>query len=165
MTQSSLTEEEGTAYHEAGHAIMGAVRDTYPTHVTVVREGNVAGKTDFADDWPAEFDKRSNDSPEKRQRVETLILIKLAAAIAHDIRVPGRVRDEGDDCDEKAARNFIADYAGWADACQDSYFLRLQQIACETIREHWKWVEAVAAALMERKTILPGDIRTLRPTI
>lgn len=164
MTQSSSTEEEGTAYHEAGHAIMAAIRGKYPTHATIVREANIAGKIDVADDWPAEFDRRSNNSSEKQEHVETLILIKLAASIAHDIRFPNRVHDEGDDCDEQAARNFIIDYAGWAETCRDSYFLQLQQIAYEIIQEHWKWVEAVAAALMEQKTISADEIRTLCPT-
>jgi hypothetical protein len=42
-----MTDEEATAYHEAGHAVVGALRNRPPDWVTIIADGGAAGKTEF----------------------------------------------------------------------------------------------------------------------
>ena len=108
-----MTEDEATAYHEAGHAVMGARHDRPPTLVSIVRNGDTAGVNEFIDDMPQEF---ANHLSTRRKNVNTskpAFLIALAGMIAHDLRFPERVRDAGDAHDEARARAIIEEYAGW----------------------------------------------------
>lgn len=156
-------EEEATAYHEAGHAIVGAIRDRWPTLVTIVVHGRVAGKALFPEDWRPEFKGHFGNSSEKHFYIETRILIALAGTIAHDLRFPGRDHDAGDAYDERNARAVMEDNAGWADGCRDSYFEQLRDTARALLQTNWSWVEAVARALIESKTISGATVLRLRP--
>jgi hypothetical protein len=103
-------------------------------------------------------------SPEKRAYIETRILTRVAGTIAHDLRFPGRVHDAGDEYDERCAFAIIEENAGWADNRRDSYFQQLQETARDLLRKNWPWVEAVARALIERKTISEAEVMELRPS-
>ena len=82
MCQSHLADDEGTAYHEAGHAVMGAIRNRPPLAVSIVPNGRgVAGQTIFPNDCPLEFKNYLSASPGKRDYVETRILIEVAGTI------------------------------------------------------------------------------------
>src|ERR1700730_12322741 len=100
-------DDDATAYHEAGHAVMGALRDLLPLFVSIVPTGNgVVARTEFPDAPPA-FKNYLCASPEKQAYIETVVLIEVAAAIAHDFHTPGRVHDAGDAHDLQRARAFI----------------------------------------------------------
>jgi ATP-dependent Zn protease len=163
MTPHHAIEEEATAYHEAGHAVVGAIRGRPPDFVTIIPNGRVAGKNEFPKDWRPEFKKHFGDTPAKRAYIETRILIALAGTIAHDLRFPTRAHDAGDQFDEREARDFIEDQAGWADDCRDSYFGQLRERARGLVQMNWPWVEAVAGALLESKTISGETVGRLRP--
>lgn len=158
-----MTDEEATAQHEAGHAVMAAICDRLPTFVTIVPHGGVAGINEFPDDLVAEFKNHLYDSPEKRAYIETRILIALAGIVAHDLRFLARVRDAGDAHDERRARAIIEDNAGWADNCRDSYFQQLQETARGLLQTNWLWVEAVAHALIENRSLPGAKVIELRP--
>lgn len=163
MNPSHAADEEATAYHEAGHAVMGALRDRLPEFVTIVPDGGAAGRNEFPEDWRPEFKSHLFDLPEKRAYIETRILTALAGSIAHDLCSPARVSDAGDAHDEQYARALISDNAGWADSCRESYFHQLQETARRLLQTNWPWVEAVARALIETKTIAGAEIMKLRP--
>jgi ATP-dependent Zn protease len=158
------TNEEATAYHQAGHAIVGAIRGRSPESVTIVRQGGTAGQTQFFDDCRPEFNRYLGGSPEKRDYIETRILIALAGTIAHDLRFPAHVRDSGDEYDEERARALIVENAVWADSCRDSYFRQLQETVRGVLQTNWPWVEAVARALIDDKTISGEELSRLRPS-
>jgi hypothetical protein len=164
MIPSHSTDEEATAYHEAGHAVVGAVRGRASIFVTIVPDGGAAGKNEFSKDGPPEFKSHLGDSPEKRAYIETRILTKVAGTAAHDLRFPERAHDAGDEYDERCARAIIEDNAGWADRDRDSYFQQLQETARCLLQTNWPWVEAVARALIERKTISAAEVMELRPS-
>ena len=152
MIPGYSTDEEATAYHEAGHAVMGAIRNRLPQFVTIVPHGGIfVAKINFPKTVGPEFKSHLGDSPEKRTYIETRILIGLAGTIAHDVRFPARVHDIGDAHDEGCARAIIEENAGWADNCRDSYFQQLQKTARGLLRTNWLWVEAVAHALIENQ--------------
>ena len=164
MTPSHSTGEEATAYHEAGHAVLGAIRSRAPISVTIVPNGGAAGKNEFPDDCRPEFNRHLGNSPEKKKYIETRILIALAGTIAHDLRFPAHVRDAGDEQDEQRARAIIEENAVWADSCRDSYFRQLQETARGVLQTNWPWVEAVARALIDDKTISGEELSRLRPS-
>jgi hypothetical protein len=157
-------DEQDTAYHEAGHAVVGAVCGRPPISVTVIRDGDVAGKNEFPKDWRPEFQNHSGDFPEKRAYIETRILTEVAGTIALDLRFPERAHDAADAFDERCARAIMEENAGWADGNRDSYFQQLREIARGLLQTNWPWVEAVVLALIERKIILTAEIMELRPS-
>ena len=126
MISSNPTDEEATAYHEAGHAVVGAVRGRAPNFVTIIPGGGAAGKNEFPKVWRPEFRDHFGDSPEKRAYIETRILTELAGTMAHDLRFPERVHDASEAYDEQWARALIEENAGWADSDRDSYFQQIQ---------------------------------------
>src|SRR5664280_1568769 len=73
MFPSRSAEDEATAYHEAGHAVMAALRDLPPLSGSIVPAGNrVAGRTEFPDVPPA-FKNYLGTSAEKRAYIETRV--------------------------------------------------------------------------------------------
>jgi hypothetical protein len=124
--EGSIIDEEGTAYHEAGHAVVGAVRDRTPIFATIVPDaGGAAGKTEFPKDWRPEYKTHFGGSPEKRAYIETRILTSVAGTIEHDLRFAGRVHDAADAYDERISRELIEDNAN----DRDRYLERLQETA------------------------------------
>jgi ATP-dependent Zn protease len=164
MIPSHLTDEEATAYHEAGHAVVGAVRGRPPIFVTIIPDGRIAGKNEFPEDCRPEFKNHFGDSPEKRAYIETRILTEVAGTAAHDLHIPERAHDWSDAYDEQCASTLIDENAGWADSEPDSYFQQLQETARGLLQTNWPWVEAVARALIERKTISTAEVMELRPS-
>ena len=63
MIPSHSDDEEGTAFHEAGHAIVGAVRDRPPLWVTIIAADGASGKTEFPDDVLPEYKRVLSHSP------------------------------------------------------------------------------------------------------
>jgi ATP-dependent Zn protease len=164
MIPRQSTDEEDTAYHEAGHAVVGAAGGRAPIFVTIIPDGGAAGKNEFPKDGRPEFKSHFGDSPEKRAYIETRILIEVAGTIAHDLRFPERGHDAGDANDERCARALIEENAGWADNDRDSYLEQLKKTARGLLQANWPWVEAVARALIERKTISTEEVMKLRPS-
>lgn len=163
MTPRHSIEEEATAYHEAGHAVVGALRGRAPIFVTIIPDGGVSGKNEFPKDWRPEFKTHFGDTLEKRAYIETRILTAVAGTVAHDLRSPKRDHDAGDAFDELSARAIIEDNAGWVDECRDAYFQRLKETTRDLLQANWPWLEAVARALIESKTISGATILRLRP--
>ncbi len=163
MIPSHSDDEEATAYHEAGHAVVGAIHDRPPIFVTIIPNEGASGKNEFPDDCPPQFKNHFDESPEKRRYIETRILIRIAGTIAHDLRFPKRAHDAADAYDERCAREIVEENAGWADSDSDSYFLQLQKTARCLLQTNWPWVEVIARALIERKTIGSAEVIEMRP--
>jgi ATP-dependent Zn protease len=71
-------EEIDTAYHEAGHAVLGCVVGRYPLSVTIVRVGAVPGKNEYEAGVPDFARKYLNQSREKQLYAEQRVLTGLA---------------------------------------------------------------------------------------
>jgi hypothetical protein len=163
MFPSRSAEDEATAYHEAGHAVMAALRDLPPLSGSIVPAGNrVAGRTEFPDVPPA-FKNYLGTSAEKRAYIETRVLIEVAATIAHDMHTPGRVHDAGDAYDLQRARAFIEQNASWAENDREAYLQSLCNLARPMIATNWAWVQAVALALIEQRELTGVDVMRCRP--
>jgi hypothetical protein len=154
-------ERKATAYHEAGHAVIGAIYGRVPTAVDIIYDasGN-AGHTLFAADLPPEFKRYLNQSPEKQRYLEMRVLITLAGTAAHDILCPGRAHDEGDRRDEHDAFEMIDESRSWA---QDhSAYLEAMKIKVrKQLTEHWPKVVRIAETLLQQNSISGADLVAL----
>jgi hypothetical protein len=53
MSGEVANERLGTAYHEAGHVVMGCITNRIPMSAIIVADGPVRGKTEFEGVVPA----------------------------------------------------------------------------------------------------------------
>jgi len=155
------TLDEDTAYHEAGHSVMGCLYGRPPLSATIVRDGHAAGRTDFDSDVPSFARSYLNDSPRKRAYTEARVVGELAGIAAHDLFEPDRTRDQGDEHDLHWAKELISELVSWDD--HDRYLERALTNAKQQLKANWQWVEAVAKALLERKTLSQQEILDLNP--
>jgi hypothetical protein len=157
----SNDERRATAYHEAGHAVIGAIHGRQPTSIDIVHDaqGN-AGHTLFADDLPPEFKRYFNQSPEKRRYLEMRVLITLAGTAAHDILFPGREHDEGDRRDECQAAKMIEESASWH---QDhtAYLEAMKIKVRKQLKDRWPNVARVAEALLRQNYLSGAELAAL----
>src|SRR5258706_2958076 len=110
MSGQTEGSKEETAYHEAGHAVMGCVLQRYPLSVSIVADGKgVVGKTVFERDAPPGGFRYFDDSDEKKRYIRTLVLIEAAGTIAHVIKYPGRAHDQGDANDQHWAQQLVTE--------------------------------------------------------
>jgi ATP-dependent Zn protease len=159
-TETAPSDAE-TAYHEAGHAVIGCLYDRPPLSATIVRDGDAAGRTDFDLEIPIFARSYLNDSPQKRAYAEGRIAGELAGSAAHDRFKPGRTPDQGDGCDLYWAKRLISDLVSWEDN-KDQYLERARTKAAQLVKDNWQWIDAVAKALLEQKTLSRQEILDLR---
>ena len=139
-----------TAYHEAGHCVVGLVAGEEPTKASVVAGDNFEGWTWFDDDVESLL---VDDPP--REAGEWYIIRAFAGPMAEH-------RYAGDD----TAPGACYDYARAAEVLMrltaepDQLNAALVARTGAILTEHWQAVERVAAALARRLTIDGEEIRT-----
>jgi ATP-dependent Zn protease len=154
-------ERKATAYHEAGHTVMGYILGRPPLSVDIMRDANGnAGHTHFPEDVPECIRSRFDDSPQKRQYLELRVLTTLAGTAAHNILQPNRTPDSGDQMDENQAREIVRDHMSWSDD-HDVYIHQLKTMAQKILSENRGAVEAIAAALLERDRLTNDEITAI----
>jgi ATP-dependent Zn protease len=165
MTAHVEPERIATAYHEAGHAVMGCILGRFPESVTIVPNGKSAvGETRFETDVNVpEFVRHYFDSsPAKQHFVEQRLLTALAGSIANDLKEPGRDHDIGDKRDASRAKEIVIELVSWEDD-KDAYLRRARSKATDMLKAHWAWVETVAGALLQRGTLSRAELLELQP--
>ena len=132
-----------TAYHEAGHCVVGLLTGAEPKKASIVAGDNLEGATWFDDDAQALL---VEDPP--REASEWYIIRGLAGPLAEH-------RFTGDDatpgvCEAYApATELLARLATDTDRLSASLVARTEAI----LTEHWTAVEQVAATLAEHLTV------------
>jgi ATP-dependent Zn protease len=150
--------KEETAYHEAGHAVMGCVLGRNPLSVSIVGDGRGAvGKTEFEQDTPPGGFRHFDQSETKRKYIRTRVLIEVAGTIAHDIKFPGRAHDAGDAYDEYWANQLVTEGVHLEDD-RNAYLASAKQEAEDLLRKNWRLVEKVAVALLERRELCRAEL-------
>jgi ATP-dependent Zn protease len=157
----SANSDKDTAHHEAGHAVIGCLYDRPPSSVTIVRDGAAAGKAEFDPDIPDFARSYLNQSAQKRAYTEARVVGELSGSAAHDLFRPGRTPDQGDRHDLHWAKELISELVSWED--HDKYLEQARVKAKQLLRDNWEWVQAVARALLERKTLSRHEILDLNP--
>jgi hypothetical protein len=154
--------DEAIACHEAGHAIMAALCDRPICWVYIGQDNqdDSAGKVRFYNDCPPEYNARSNRSSGKRRNLLTM----AAGTVAHGILKPDRTLDCGDNNDREEIRDLIIQCAWWAqtDRHRELYLNLVYAKARAEIEQHWPWVQAVAAALIERRKLNGEEVLNLK---
>lgn len=138
-----------TAYHEAGHCVVGLVSGEVPTRSSIVAGDNYEGATWFEEDVAALL---VDDPP--REAGERYIIRALAGPLAEQ-------RHAGDGASFDVCEDYAAATALLQRLAADPGRLRGTLVArAEAILdEHWTAVERVAAALVEHLTIDEDTIR------
>jgi hypothetical protein len=143
MTNAESSNHEiETAYHEAGHAVVGCLLGRIPLFVTIVRDGPAAGKTEFDSGVPSFARGHFNQSAERRRYARQRILGELAGSIAHDLLKPGRKQDLADEVDLHFAAELTIELVSWQD--RDEYLEQAKSETRRLLQDNWNLVDAVA---------------------
>ena len=141
-----------TAYHEAGHCVVGLVTGDRPTKASIVAGDNYEGATWFEEDTGTSVGV--DDPP--REASEWYIIRSLAGALAEQ-RYTGGGADPSA-CDDYArASDLLARLSAEPERLHAALAARTEAI----LDEHWPAVERVAAALVEHLTIDEHTIRSV----
>lgn len=170
MTKQANTHEAErtdivTAYHEAGHAVIGMLTGRVPRSATIEPDGTgMMGMVEFdSNDGPLEARSHLSDTPAKRAYARSRVLGELAGSAAHDLLEPGRTRDAADQHDDHWSRELIKEMVNWED--HDRYFENAQQEVKSLLQSNWPAVEAMAQALLKYKTITRAQILGVIPPL
>lgn len=178
VNEMSAAEKEEVAFHEAGHAVAALAFDAESVGLISVRpsKSDARGVTQIfkSENYFGSYDRM-------HERVIALLAGKAAVELKY-----GRLDvGAGSDIDRASAivQRFITDYAasGFALFHPDNHFnvtselhddkivtersamlARCYEEAKEVLRKNWAFVERVAAALVERDTLVFEEIAELR---
>jgi hypothetical protein len=155
---------QATAYHEAGHVVMGILLEMPPLSASILPDGRGgAGKTEFSEEIPDGICIRTSlPTLEDRRYVEKRVMRRLAGTIAHDYKFTHRRHDEGDHRDYADAREFLEESRMiTSDEHCTAYVKMLRIKARDKLKPYWPCVEAVALALMERDRLSGDELREI----
>lgn len=155
---------QATAYHEAGHLLV-AWRENITIHsVSIIDNPKIgsAGRVYLRN--PLDGARRSKAVTKRsRRRLEGLVRYFLSGALAQKRFNPRSYRRWHDEDDRKQARKIIKRLAGADDDAARAALKHLEAQARDMLSEERSWlcVEAIAAALMERKELKAGEVRAI----
>jgi hypothetical protein len=169
--EEPMTGREVAAYHEAGHAVMAYLRNVSFERVTILQDGRyfcgIVG-CNYESSVPNDLDRTDAQSYADLSRIE----IGLAGPFAHGLFVGGFT--PGQEETETYVRAIDAHLRGSEDGAVQSALagevMHLNASVGEgivdrviwspylrtilfNVGDHWHFIEAVAAALMERDTL------------
>jgi ATP-dependent Zn protease len=162
ISERSGEERTATAYHEAGHVVMGCVLGRIPQFVTIIPDGaRAVGKAQYDGDIPPYARRYLDESQPKKRYTEMRVLTELAGSVALDFKEPGRTHDPSDTHDAHIAKQLVEELVSWGD--HTLYLAEARQKTATLLQQHWRKVEAVAQALLQRDTLSRDDILKLSP--
>jgi hypothetical protein len=138
-------EIEATAYHEAGHAIVGAGLGAIVKVATVKPRGKILGRVRFAacpDDHESE------------------LLCTLAGPFAQKRFAPRSAWRSGNRDFDNAKKLVVSRIHGKGTVAQ-KYLAYMEARAAQVVNVFWIDIEAVAKALLERETMTGREIRAV----
>ena len=154
---------KGTAYHEAGHAVMHVLEHIAFKHATIEPDeeagssGHVHGSAS-----PKSFQPEWDNSVRTRLRVESLVRVDLAGQVAEQTFRGRRSWKQGSQHDLRHTVDMLCYLSADSeilDACLHLLFLQTRNI----LRHPWNWakLEAVASALLKDKTLTAREVRRI----
>ena len=149
------------AYHEAGHAVMHVLEHIPFRHVTIVPDEESSGHV-HGNPQPKSFQPEWDNSTRMERRAEALVRIDFAGQVAEQILRGRKSWKQGSQCDLGNAVDMLCYLAGGGDTL-DAYLHLLLLETRNILQQPWNWamVEAVAAALLRRKTLSAREVRRL----
>jgi hypothetical protein len=153
-----------TAYHEAGHAVLGCTYGCFPISVSIIADDNgLLGKTEFPNDVPEAARRYLDTSPKTQRYVEQRAMRVLAGAVAHRHKFPRHRSDAGDRRDDREALELIERFKT-SNEHHKAYVNMLRITARDRLMQYWSCVEAVAIALLEREQLSGGELQEIVQT-
>jgi hypothetical protein len=86
MNQPADKVRTETAFHEAGHAVIGCLTGHVPLSVTIIADGPFVGRTEFDD--PPPFTQLKQVSDTNTRYIEARVLTELAGAPRSTFTIP-----------------------------------------------------------------------------
>jgi len=150
---------EATAYHEAGHAVMTAACNRKIYSATIIPRDDAHGSVEHENPLRGIKLKFNNGYP-ARLRAEDAVMICLAGGIAQLRAFPRLLRRWHTHTDYVRAVEIARSICGSPD--EATAFLKWLDLRMRSILDvRWFQVEAVAAALVERKRLTGAEIASL----
>jgi ATP-dependent Zn protease len=160
-TRSAL---EATAYHEAGHAVIGRVLGLKCGAVTIDPDDDSIGHAIVHDPWLTAQDWEDREHfRDPASAFRGTIMARMAGREA-ELEILGFQGDEGHyHDDELQIAWLLEDAEPWGDP--DRFKSRLRAKARGLVRRHRRSIERVARALLERGALAREAIDTLILTV
>lgn len=156
MAKEPTKRQWETAYHEAGHAVAAHLLEVRYKYVTIIPDEDSSGHL-----RPFALGKGIEYSLRARQRLEPRIMAALAGPIAA-ATYRGRQNHRAAASDDHQVTQLAMALTGSSGECE-AYIrwltIRIRDML--TTETAWWMVEALAAALIERKHIPFGDARQI----
>ena len=150
-----------TAYHEAGHVVAALMQGVAVRSVTIVPDKQKAyhGLTRH-EDLTRGVDLETDNSSRTRSRIEKMIVVRFAGAAAQRRYDRRSWRGFHSSSDYKIAARLAATVCS-SPAASKAFLKWLAVTADDLIGAHWPYVEKVAKALLEEKTLSRARIEFL----
>jgi len=155
--RAEVTELEGTAYHEAGHAVLKCAYGVALRHATIIRddESEVLGHVAYT--ISPSFHPDYDTSSRTRSRAEALIMSSMAGRIAEQ-RSTGIENLEGAEHDIHWEVGFASRMTGSSEEAE-LYLAWLEHRTRRGVEHRWWAIEAVAAELLKRRKLSAKQVR------
>jgi ATP-dependent Zn protease len=150
--------ETATAYHEAGHTVMHLLTDVLIDSVSIIPTDDDLGYTRWEHGAAAFFSLNRGNyrSRELQALAKAHALICMAGIVAEEIKFGSPYEDgAGHDLDS------FHDVAYYMTRDTGGYATQKKHQAKRMLRQHWGKVEAIAAALLERKILTAEEVNQI----
>jgi hypothetical protein len=150
--------DELTAYHEAGHAVAAVALRVGPVFASIVPDpahgtlGHVKHRP-----WPSGPPPDADLPDRVRRHAEPRIILALAGVVAEKRRHGRRHNWVGADADTRAAIDYMGDFV--SDRQLQPYINWMWARTEDFVDLRWPEIEAVALALLDRRTMRGREIR------
>ncbi|MGD0675836.1 MAG: hypothetical protein ABSC94_10485 [Polyangiaceae bacterium] len=157
VARGAFDEEELTAVHEAGHAVVAWRQRIKVRRVTIVPSGDALGEV-LHDRGPALFTASAQGGLSPRA-VENRVLVLLAGSESEK-KFRGRYDHAAARCDYDRAVELLTNHAGSQE--EVDAWMKLQRIRTSRIvSDMWGEIRAVAAALLRQKTVTGTQVAAI----
>lgn len=151
-----------TAFHEAGHVAVAVPQKFTIRRVTIERQPDCLGITQFASGLTQRIATALADgkyTPDLRDMAERYILVVLAGPIAQQ-RQTGQENPIGASGDLEITNQLLLSMAG---DCQEAtyYYNWLRVRAERQVEQQWEQIERIAAALYEEVTLEEDRLKAI----
>lgn len=159
------TTEERTAYHEAGHAVLSYLFELPVESVTIVPAEGYLGKCqgESVPWWCHHIDANGIDTRDKRGWAHDTIVVLFGGVEAErllDPEIPAADLEDGGAKDNGVIVDLLLELAADEDE-QEALSEYLARRTRNFLRQYWPSVQAVALALLERKTLTGQEVADL----